>query len=202
MNLKHLFTIIQAFSNNCFTPESIDGSYTWNNHILPALLSNEHLNKVSSTSHVWLPFTLQLMILGHYDSKRISHVLSARYLEDYLNRKNLTALDLSKILILYQTASMLPNMDMSSIDKSSIDNLLVKYRAKVTPCDIRMHLSQYLGENFVLTDVKTKFAHWIPTLIKINKESMDFVHFSDEIKRDQYAFALLNDIPCGKNEQL
>lgn len=202
MNLNHLFTIVQAFANNCFIPESNDGNYTWHDHILPALLSNEHLNHVSATSYIWLPFTLQLMILGHCDPKRILHVLSSPYLEEYLNRKNLSALDLSKILILYQTASMQPNVDLSSIDKNSIDNLLVKYKSNVPPCNIQMHLSEYFDKNFVLTDVRTKFAHWIPTLMKIDKKTLDFLSFSDGLGRDQHGFIPLDSIPCKENEIL
>lgn len=202
MSSPNVFTIIQAFANNCYVPESDENENIWSERILPSILANENLAKVQVTSNAWLQFTLQLVVLGHFDEKLISRVLSTSYLENYLKRKDLSTLDLHKILILYQTVSMRSDIDLSFVDSKMITGICKRYTNQCPSCDIQGDLIDRLGKLCVLTNVRTKHMHIIPTLVKINKETGQFELFSRKIARDQDDFISLDDIPCDKNELL
>lgn len=195
-----VFTIIQAFANNCYVPN--DPENIWSERILPALLANEGLVKIQADSYAWLPFTLQLAVLGHFDEKLISRVLRPSYLDTYLKRKDLSVLDLNKILILYQTVAMESGIDTSFVDSKMVSDICKRYNEQRSPCHIQEDLIDRMGRASVLTDVRTKHMHIIHTLVKLNKETLEFETFPRTIKRDQYGFIPLADIPCGQNELL
>lgn len=109
------------------------------------------------------------MILGHFDQNWISHVLKSSHLTEYLNRPNGSLFDLSKLLILYQTAAMNPNISMDAVGKHLIEDTFYKYTQE-TKCLLRSEIEQSEA-GFVLSNVRTKFLHWIPTLMKINTET-------------------------------
>lgn len=203
MTSFELFTIIQAFANNCFIPESQESNENvWKNRILPEILANENLIQIEPSSNVWLPFTLQLVILGHFDQTLISRVLSTSYLNEYLRRKDLSALDLYKILILYQTVAMNPDTDKTALDSKMILKVCQRYTEQIPTCDIQTDLIDHYGKSCVLTNVRTKFMHLIPTLMIINKETGHIEKFPDDIERDDNGFILLDEIPCLENEVL
>lgn len=202
MSPFEIFTIAQAFANNCYIPESSEESGIWLNRIVPAILANENLANIQSNNYVWLPFTLQLVILGHFNQELISRVLCSSYLEDYLRRKNLSAHDLYKILVLYQTASMQSNIDVTDVDKKTISKVCKKYVELLPSCDIQHDLIDHMGRKSVLTNVRTKHMHIIHTLVKLNKETGHIELFPDEIPRDSDGFVALEDVPCKDNEVL
>lgn len=202
MTASQVFTIIQAFSDNCYVPEKCDNKGNiWSNCVVPALFKNENLAKIQPNSNAWLPFTLQLVILDHFDQELISRVLSRSYLQNYLNR-NIDTLKLYKILILYQTIAMNTNIDVSSVDLKTISSVCKRYNEQLEPCDIQQDLIENIGEDFVLTNVRTKYMHLIHTLIKINKQTGRFQQFSNNIRRDEDGFISLDDVSCSGNESL
>lgn len=204
MSSLEIFTIVQGFANNCFIPETADNNEpVWTNRILPEILANQNLAKFESSNNLWLQFTLQLAVLGHFDQNSIARVLNASYLKRYLERNDLNTLDLYKILILYQTVAMHPDIDMHSLtDSNTILNVCKMYAEQMPSCDIQLDLIDHYGTSFVLTNVRTKFMHLIPTLVKINKQTGHFERFSDNISRDGNGFILLDKIPCHDNEVL
>lgn len=202
MTSFEVFTIVQAFANNCYIPESSECSDIWSKRIVPAILANTNLAQIQPNNYVWLPFTLQLVILGHFDHELISRVLSPSYLESYLSRKDLTAHDLYKILVLYQTASMQSNINLSAVDKKAITKVCKNYIEQLPACDIQLDLIDHLGRMSVMTNVRTKHMHIIHTMVKFNKETENIEQFSDEITRDIDGFVSLEDVPCKDNEVL
>lgn len=208
MSSFEVFTIIQAFSNNYFIPQTTndndidDKGKFWSEKILPALLKNEHLAQIQPSNYVWLPFTLQLAVLGHFSQELISRVLSESYLKAYTNRKDLSIKDLYKILVLYQTASMQPNLDMTDVDVNKISEICKTYMEQTPPCDIQLDLIDHLGRECVLSNVRTKHMHLIPTLVKLNKETGQFESFGEDLRRDKDGFIPLDTVPYGKNEML
>lgn len=203
MSSLEIFTIIQAFANNSFTPESDDDDgKLWMDQILPEILANENLARIDQSSRVWLPFTLQLVVLGHFDQQLISRVLSESYLKTYLERKDLDTLDLYKILILYQTVAMQNQTNTTSIQTQAIQDICRRYAEQMPSCDIQLDLIDHYGKSCVLINVRTKFMHLIPTLVKINKDTGHFERFSDDIPRDQNGFILLENVACPENEVL
>lgn len=203
LTAPQVFTIIQAFSDNCFIPEKSDyNNNVWSDCVAPALYGNKNLTKISPNSNTWLPFTLQLVILNHFDQELISRVLSRSYLQNYLKRDNMTTLKLNKILILYQTVAMKSHIDLSSIDVKTISDVFKRYKDECYHCDIQKDLIQKLGKDYVLTNVRTKYMHLIPTLVKINKQTKLFQPFNNEISRDEDGFISLDDVSCTENESL
>lgn len=198
-----LFTIIQTFANNLYIP---DGTNTeaniWTHRILPAILNNDNLKQIQPSYNVWLPFTLQLATLGHFDQPLISRVLSTAYLDKYINRKDINILDLHKVLVLYQTVAMQPNVDMTFVERKSIEKVFKRYADQMPSCDIQADLIEHVGRACVLTNIRSKYMHLIPTLVKINKTTRHLERFSDDIVRDADGFVSLDSIPCGENEEL
>lgn len=203
MTAFEVFTIFQAFSNNCYIPENPEGTDNiWSDRIVPAILANKNLTNIATNNYVWLPFTLQLVILDQFNQELISRVLSPSYLEDYLSRKDLSSNDLYKILVLYQTASMQSNIDISSVDKKMISKVCKSYIEKLPMCNIQLDLIDRMGKMSVLTNVRTKHMHIIQTLIKLNKKTGHIEQFSDDITRDEDGFVSLDDVSCKDNEVL
>lgn len=202
MTSFEVFTIVQAFANNFYVPEHPEDSNIWSNRIVPAILANENLAKIQSNNYVWLPFTLQLVILGNFNQELISRALGSSYLESYLSRKDLSAHDLYKILVLYQTVSMQSNIDLSTVDKKTISKVCKRYNDLLPSCDIQLDLIDHLGSKSVLKNVRTKHMHIIHTLVKLNKETGHIELFSDEISRDEDGFVPLESVHCKDNEVL
>lgn len=202
MSSFEVFTIIQAFANNCYTPECPDDNDIWSDRIVPAILANENLAQIQSNNHVWLPFTLQLLVVGHFNQELISRVLNPSYLESYLRRKDLSALDLYKILALYQTASMQSNINLAAVDKKVISRVCKSYVERLPACDIQLDLIEHMGRKSVLTNVRTKHMHIIHTLVKFNKTTGYIKEFTDEIPRDEEGFIALEGVSCKDNEVL
>lgn len=198
-----VFTIIQAFANNLYTPSSTDGSNEiWSNRILPAISNNDNIKQIDPYKTSWLPFALQLVTLGHFNQELIARVLGTKYLNNYINRKATSALDLYKILILYQTVAMQPNINIDGIDATLIDTILKKYSNEMPSCDIQLDLIDHIGRACVLTNVCTKYMHLIPTLVKINQQTKHLERFPDDIIRNENGFIPLDAIPCEDNEVL
>lgn len=200
MSSFEVFTIIQAFANNTFIPESADSNENiWSERILPAILENKNIAQIQPSNHVWLPFTLQLAILGHYDQALITRVLSPSYLKSFIDRKG-KSLDLHKVLILYQTASMQRNIDLSCVKPDIITSICKKFHDQMPSCDIQLDLIDHIGSSCVMTNVRTKHMHLIPTLVKMNKQTGHLERFSDDITRDENGFISLDAVPCRENE--
>lgn len=199
-----VLTIVQAFSSCNFIPQTADNDTTmWSERILPALLNNRNLTERNPSQSSWLLFTLQLAILGHYDQELISRVFSSAYLDSYLTRDKLSILDYSKILILYQTVAMQPNIDLDQVDlKKKMSNLCQRYVDEMPSCDIQLDLIDHIGQSFVLTNVRTKYMHLLPILVKINKQTGHFERFANEFGRDKDGFIPLERIHCEPNEVL
>lgn len=198
-----IFTIVQAFANSGFVPQTTANDQNiWSERILPAILNNVNLTQLQSSNFTWLPFTLQLVVLGHFDRELISRVFASSYLDSYLNRNRLSILDLYKILILYQTVAMHPNIDINQELKLKMVDVCKKYMEEMPPCDIQLDLIDHIGRACVLTNVQTKYMHLLPTLVKINKQTGHFERFPNEISRDENGFIRLDAIPCETNEVL
>ncbi|XP_031625241.1 uncharacterized protein LOC116341948 [Contarinia nasturtii] len=203
MNSFDVFTIVQAFSNNCYIPKEPDSNgNVWSDQILPEILANKHLAQIEANNATWMQFTLQLMILGHFNKELISRVLSESYLQAYLNRKDLSTLDLNKILILYQTVSMQKDIELTGVDTKTISSICKTYVDKIPPCKIQSDLIDHFGDEIVLTNVRTKHMHIINTLLKVNRETGQVGHFANEIRRDIDGFIALEDVPCNDNEMI
>lgn len=198
-----MFTIIQAFANNLYVPEGTNTEDNiWAQQILPAILNNENMKQLQPSYNMWLPFTLQLVTLGHFDEALISRVLSTAYLDKYINRKDITILDLYKVLVLYQTVAMQPNVDTTFVEPKLIENVFKRYADQMPSCDIQTDLIEHVGKASVLTNIRSKYMHLIPTLVKINKATKHLECFPDDIVRDADGFISLDSVPCGENEQL
>lgn len=198
-----IFTIVQAFANSGFVPQTTANDQNiWSERILPAILNNVNLTQLQSSNFTWLPFTLQLVVLGHFDRELISRVFASSYLDSYLNRNRLSILDLYKILILYQTVAMHPNIDINQELKLKMVDVCKKYMEEMPPCDIQLDLIDHIGRACVLTNVRTKYMHLLPTLVKFNKQTGHFERFPNEISRDENGFIRLDAIPCETNEVL
>lgn len=204
LNATDIFIIVQAFANNNFLPQTTANSENiWSERILPAILNNPTLSQLQASSSTWLGFTLQLVVLGHFDRELISRVLSSSYLDNYLNRSKLSILDLNKILILYQTVAMQSNIDINNVDlRLKIVDACKKYVEQMPACDIQLDLIDHIGQACVLTNVRTKYMHLIPTLVKINKQTGLVEQFPKEIGRDKNGFIPLEAVPCAENEIL
>lgn len=200
-----IFTIVQAFASNGCVPQALaNDKSVWSERILPAILSNDNLAQLQPSSFTWLLFTLQLAILGHFDRDLISRVFSPAYLDTYLDRDKLSILDLYKVLILYQTVAMQPNInEVNQTDvKHKIAAVCKKYMEQSPSCDIQLDLIDQIGRSCVLTNVQTKYMHLLPTLVKINKTNGQFEPFSRKIVRDENGLVPLEAVPCGANEVL
>lgn len=203
MDAIDIFTIVQAFSNSGFVPKTpTNDENIWSDRILPAILNNVNLTQHQPSNFTWLPFTLQLVVLGHFDRELISRVFSSSYLDGYLNRDKLSILDLYKVLILYQTVAMNQSIDINQDLKLKITGVCKRYMDEMPPCDIQLDLIEHIGRACVLTNVQTKYMHLLPTLVKINKQTGHFEKFTDEISRDENGFIPLEAVPCGTNEVL
>lgn len=207
MSSNDIFTIVQAFANSGFLPHALasDEKSIWSERILPAILSNVHLAQFQPSSFTWLRFTLQLAVLGHFNQELISRVFSPAYLDGYLNRDKLSILDLYKVLILYQTVAMQPNIDeinQASDLKPKMAEVCKKYMEQLPSCDVQLDLIDHFGRSCVLTNVRTKYMHLLPTLVKINKANGQFEPFPNDITRSANGFIPLEAVPCGINEVL
>lgn len=203
-DLATIFTIVQGFANSGFVPHAAGNSENvWSERILPAILSNNNLTKLEPSNFTWLQFTLQLAVLGHYNHELISRVLSSTYLDSFLARDKLTILDLNKILILYQTVAMQPNVDLNQVElKMKMTDVCKRYVEQMPSCDIQLDLIDHIGRPCVLTNVRTKYMHLLTTLVKINKQTGTLERFSNGIERDKNGFIPLEAIPCASNEVL
>lgn len=200
---QQLFTIVQAFANNCYIPRNpIDYDKIWSDKILPTLLSNENLTQIRPDNATWMQFTLQLAILGHFNKELISRVFSKSYLQTYLSRKDLSVLDLYKILVLYQTVSMRSNADLTGADTKTISDICKRYVTEIPACNIQLNLLTQFGKQMVLTNVRTKHMHIIHTLLKVNKKDGVLQLFTEDIKRDTDGFVALENVPCNDDEML
>lgn len=196
-----LFIIVQAFANSGFVPQApANDENIWSDRILPAILNN--VKQTQASKYTWIPFTLQLVVLDHFDSELISRVFNTTYLDGYLNRDRLTILDLSKLLVLYQTVAMNPNIDINDDSKQQMIDVCKRYMDEMPACDIQLDLVEHIGHSCVLTNVRTKYMHLLPTVVKVNQQTGHFVKFPTEIARDENGFILLEAIPCETNEVL
>lgn len=199
-----IFTIVQGFSNSGFVPQTTDNDKnTWSESILPAILNNINLTQREPSNFTWLPFTLQLAVLGHFDQELISRVFNPSYVDNFLNRDKLSILDLNKVLILYQTVVMQPNININQVElKIKMADACKEYMEQMPTCDIQLDLIDHIGRAFVLTNVRTKYMHLLPTMVKINKHTGQFERFSNDIDRDENGFIPFEAIPYEPNEVL
>lgn len=196
-----LFIIVQAFANSGFVPQAASTNENiWSDRVLPAILNN--VKSAQTSQFTWIPFTLQLAVLGHFDRELISRVFNTTYLDNYLNRDRLTILDLYKLLILYQTVAMNPNIDIDQDAKLKMTDVCKRYSEEMPACDIQLDLFEYVGRACVLTNARTKYMHLLPTLVKVNKQTGHFENFPNEIGRDENGFIPLEAVPCAANEVL
>lgn len=196
-----LFIIVQAFANSGFVPQTaLNDANIWSDRILPAILNN--VKQTQKSQYTWIPFTLQLAVLGHFDCELIDRVFNATYLDGYLNRDRITILDLYKLLILYQTVAMNPNVNISHDSKLKMIDVCKRYMEEMPECDIQSDLIEHIGRACVLTNVRTEYMHLLPTLVKVNKQTGHFEEFSKNIGRDENGFVPLEAVPCETNEIL
>lgn len=205
MTSNDLFTIVQAFANAGYVPQTVASDKNiWSDRILPAIMNTIELAQLHPSSPTWLPFTLQLAVLGHFDRELIARVFESNYLNEYLNRDKVSILDLYKVLVLYQTVAMQPNMDaINQTDvKVKIADVCKRYVEEMPSCDVQLDLIDHIGQSCVLTNVRTKFMHLLPTLVKINRTNGQFEPFTSQIIRDKNGFIPLEAVPCDTNEIL
>lgn len=196
-----LFIIVQAFANSGFVPQAAaNNENIWSHRVLPAILNN--VKSTQASKFTWIPFTLQLAVLGHFDQELISRVFNTTYFDSYLSRNKLTILDLYKLLILYQTVAMNPNIDINHDSKLKMIDVCKRYMEEMPACDIQLDLIEHVGRACVLTNVRTEYMHLLPTLVKVNKQTGHFEKFPSEIGRDEDGFIPLEAVPCEANEVL
>lgn len=203
MDLMELCTIVQAFAYNGCLPESID-IRIWKNQILPNIIRNENLANVPPSSRLWLKFVFQLMILDHYEQELINRVLSRQYLDSYFSNNNERSLllDFYQTLGVYQTATTRPEIDLSSVQESVLEEILSNYAARVGNSKIQEALIKQIGSDFVVTNVRTKNYHFLPTLLKMNIKAMCLEQFPTNLQRDDNGLISLVDIPCAEDEKM
>lgn len=207
MDLQELFTIVHAFAYNDSVLEFLDKSI-WKNQIISNMMKNENLANVPPLSRIWLKFVFQLMILDHYEQDLINRVLSREYLEMYFSNNNNNnherslLLDFYQTLAIYQSATTRPEIDLSSVQKSVLEEILYEYTSRLGVCKIQQALIQQIGSEFVLTAVRTKNYHFLPTLLKMNTKSESLEQFPTNLQRDDKGFISLDDISCGVDEKL
>lgn len=203
MGKLELCTIVHAFAYNGVLPESVD-PFIWKNQIVPFIMKNDNLANVPPSSRLWLKFVFQLMILDHYEQDLINRVLSREYLDDYFSNNNERSLllDLYQTLAVYQTAKTRPEIDLSSVQKSVLEQILSNYTARVGDSKIQEALIKQFGTDFVVTNVRTKNYHLLPALLKINTKAMCLEHFPKNLQRDNNGLILLDDIPCAEDEKM
>lgn len=120
-----------------------------------------------------------------------------------MNRDKLTVLDLYKVLVLYQTVAMQPHIDIDRSElKAKMADVCKRYVDEMPPCDIQLDLIEHIGRAYVLTNVRTKYMHLLPTLVKINNQTGHFERFDSETRRDSDGFIPLEAVPCQTNETL
>lgn len=204
MGLQELCTIVHAFAYNGCLPESVDIGI-WKNQIVHYIMKNENLANIPPSSRLWLKFVFQLMILDHYEPDLINHVLSREYLDKYFsNNNNERSLlnDFYQILAIYQTATTRPEIDLSSVQKNVLEEILSNYTSRVGDSKIQKALIKQIGSDFVVTNVKTKNYHLLPTLLKMNTKNMCLEQFPTNLHRDDKGFISLDDIPCAEDEKM
>lgn len=203
MGLQELGTIVHAFAYNGCLPESVD-LRIWENQIVPNIIINENLANVPPSSRLWLKFVFQLMTLDHYEGDLINRVLSREYLDKYFSTNNERSLllDFYQALAVFQTAKTRPEIDLSSVHEGVLEEILSCYTAQVGDSKIQQALINQIGSDFVVTNVRTKNYHLLPTLLRMNTKTMCLEQFPTNLQRDDKGFILLDDIPCAEDEKL
>lgn len=201
MHTTDIFTVIHAFSGSCYVPEPAENPNIWTTDLLPAILQNEQLSSIDAASSYWLHFTMHLLTLNHFDATLVGRVLSRAYLATFLKQSKAYSLDLSKVFIVYQTAAMNPSFALDSADKDVLEEHFRSYSSHIT-CPLQKPLIEALGADYILTNVRTKYTHWIQTLMKINKTTWTLEKMPANVARDEHGFVQLEDITCMEDEQL
>lgn len=190
--LDTVFTIVQAFALAGYRPMN------WTAAILPAILENVK-GKMQDTKHpTWLQFTLQLILMDHFDVELVERVLQKEYLAEYMQRNNFLKKNALRIVILYHEAC---RHDECNIDHEYMQSIVRNYLRNQSDNPFQNTLTDKLGTEKVLFNVRTKYGHCIQNLLKYNIKSREFCSF-DAVQRDSTGFAELEHINCESNERL
>lgn len=193
-----LFTVVQAFSLAKFVPSF------WNTEIVPEILKHDEF--IKSTLHTkWFQFTLQLIVLGHFDRRLTELVLSKGYLKKYFQQQKCDVTDYLKVLILYQNVVDYNATNVGSpfviSGHQEIDGAMKAYLDKQTFYPFQSFLEFQLGEDYVLTRVTTKHGHYMQHLLKWNREKRALMPLT-EYKPSDGELVRFEDVKCSDQEVL
>lgn len=190
--LDTVFTFVQAFAMAAYRPTN------WTEAILPPILENVN-GKIPNKKHpTWLQFTLQLILMGHFEVELVERVLCKEYLIEYMQRNNFANTDVLRTVILYHEACRHLNCN---IDHEYLQSIVRTYLQKPTDNPFKNALTDKLGAEKCLFNVRTKYGHCIQNLVKYNIETEEFCSFN-AVQRDGTGFAELEHINCKSNERL
>lgn len=192
VKLDILFTVVQAFASAGYKPVN------WEEIILPAILENVRSKKQNPKHPTWLQFTLQLILLDHFEIEFVERVLCGEYLSEYMQRNNFSDTDLLKLVILYHESN---RFDRCNVDHQYLQSIVGTYLQKQIENPFQNALINRLGTEKCLFNVRTKYGHCIQNLIKYDIDKQQFNSF-DAVQRDSIGFVELDQIDCMSNERL
>lgn len=169
-----------------------------NEVMIPAALKNVN-NKIQNPKHpTWLQFTLQLILLNHFEIKFVEQVLCKEYLTEYLLRNNFTDADYLKIVILFHEAC---RHSKCSFDQEFLQTIVDTFLKKQCSNPFEHALTSKLEAKRCLFNARTEHGHCIQNLLKYDVVQQQFCSF-DAVQRDPNGFADLNQIACSDTERL
>lgn len=191
--LDTVFTIVQAFAMAAYQPQN------WKETILPAILENV-TSKNQNTKHAtWLQFTLQLILLDHFEIELVERVLRKEYLIEYIHRNNFTDTDFLKIVILYHEACQ--HGEACRIDHEYLQSIVGTYLRKQPDNPFQHALTNKLEAEKCVFNVRTKYGHCVQNVVKYDVRKRQFGSF-DAVQRDSSRFIELDRINCSSSERL
>lgn len=165
---------------------------------MPAILKNV-TDKVQNLKHpTWLKFTLQLILLDHFENEFVERVLRKEYLTNYMQRNNFSDSDYLKLVILYHEACQ---HGECRINHEYLQTVVGTYLGRKSDNPFQHALSNKLGTEQCLFDVRTKYGHCVQNLVKYDVGKRQFVSF-DAVQRDSTGFAVLDQVKCTNSERL
>lgn len=174
----------------------------WDITIVPAIkkcqetiMSDQEVNLIS--------VAVEMISLDIYDEMLFEKILSVNYLEGPAFRRKRTV-DYLNLLKLYQSVQLYSSMHdgvfdgiINRLQDSADIKKAIELNLKDLSYPLKRFLIQKLGEDKVLSGVKTKYAHSIQHVIKVDKISGEIIPFT---KNESYNNDLisLEDISCSE----
>lgn len=162
----------------------------------------------------WIDVTLNLIALNKFDRQLIEKVLSDEYVRETFDDADpspeTTNRQLSLIRI-FQSITLAQDLDSIDVPqfKASInsnryiENAIEENLNSSLVCPLQSFLETEIGCDKVLTLVKSKYGHGIQHILKLDKDSRNFLAFNEALLTNRDAkFIRLEEIECGPNEIL